>query len=65
MARIRVEHLFEHFQPEFVIALSDAVQKNMPNTPFDSTILYYSFINTLKSLCEPWEEIPDTFIDET
>jgi hypothetical protein len=65
MVRIRTDNIFDHFQPEFVIALSEAIQKNMPNTPFDSTLVYYSFVSTLKSLCETWEEIPDNFIERT
>jgi len=63
MARVRMVQIVEHLRSEMRRALTEAVQRVLPDAEFDERQLFLEFRRAVGRKCSTWERVPDGYVD--
>lgn len=63
MARIKVQEIVDHLNPQMRGALDDAVSKVLPGVELDRRQLYLEFRLALLRRAKAWENVPNSSVD--
>ena len=64
MPQVKIEEIVDHLSYEIQRALEEAVHQTIPDSKFNSNMLFRNFVRAVGRKCSTWERVPDRYVKE-
>lgn len=63
MARVKIEEIIDHLDTDIRKALSEAVNRTIPDAEFNDRELFRNFRRAVCRKCSIWESVLDQYVE--